>query len=945
MAKLKDGFYKQTASSIGSDLHVLLAGGGSKALSDFAYKSDLTGFVTGGPYLPLTGGTVTGELHVNTFHIKKNNFSLDNSGTFWIGVSENGELFRTDKDWYNSYTILDALNYSTYALPLSGGTLTGDLTLKASSANGFTPKIHFLRGTFDDTYQDWSVGNESGGLHFYCDYGEGVNDVLTLGKTSAAITGTLTATKFITTGGTSSQFVKGDGSLDSNTYLTSLPSHNHSLLKGWADTRSKATTPNDYNASFKVVGIKTAGTTLGLTSTQTGNYATLIGWRGWSDSSGGYSWEIASTDKNRLYVRSGATTAWDNGWQAIAYLNDIPTSLKNPNKLTLSAGAFAAKTYDGSAAVTVKVPTHTSHLTNNSGFITIDHTHSYLPLSGGDLTGPVKSSSYIDATYFRPSFAAAGIQSSIDNSFRTTFTGTSTPLPFISTSRTGASAQGKLLGNYAPLIAFGAGDTHGFLQVPYSSAGTIRVGGGNGDSIKWTADLIHSGNIGSQSVANATNATAMSSFTAASAGNATKRYVWMSWNDNSGKPAYSDKLTFQTSTNTLFVNDKAVSLSGHTHNYAGSSSAGGPATSAVSVVDYGNTSKLIQIGYAGTGLTSSTCSHLAGYTASGTKIKDITAEEVKKWLSLGSAAYTSSGDYATASHTHKGVQLSNFSSWDSATNFGMRQWATATSNRPADYGTVFDFKDPDTTWYHRLAFTTGGKIILYQGINTTTMTKIGTVSYDGHTHSGYATTASLANYLPLAGGTLTGNLTFKKATPYIYFNISGSNTAVFAYDGSTLRIGSSSYTTTIKGSSTTIDNTLTCRAIKASAHNTYNIGVSGTRFKNGYFQGSVYAASGFFQSSDEQLKEFFNPISIDLEKLKKLRKNYFKFKGDDTVHIGVSAQEIKELYPEIVSEIDNVYNVDYSKLAVIALKGIDALYDMILELKEENRELRRLANL
>ena len=117
---------------------------------------------------------------------------------------------------------------------------------------------------------------------------------------------------------------------------------------------------------------------------------------------------------------------------------------------------------------------------------------------------------------------------------------------------------------------------------------------------------------------------------------------------------------------------------------------------------------------------------------------------------------------------------------------------------------------------------------------------------------------------------------------------------------------------------------------------------SGVRIVSG---SKLYAANGFFQSSDERLKEFFNPISVDLEKLKKLRKSYFKFKGEDTIHIGVSAQEIKELYPEIVSETDNIYNVDYSKLAVVALKGIDALYDMILELKEENRELRRLANL
>lgn len=40
------------------------------------------------------------------------------------------------------------------------------------------------------------------------------------------------------------------------------------------------------------------------------------------------------------------------------------------NTLTFAAGAFAAKTYNNSAAVTVNIPTHTSHLTNNSDFIT-----------------------------------------------------------------------------------------------------------------------------------------------------------------------------------------------------------------------------------------------------------------------------------------------------------------------------------------------------------------------------------------------------------------------------------------------------------------------------------------------------------------------------------------------------------------------------------------------
>lgn len=46
------------------------------------------------------------------------------------------------------------------------------------------------------------------------------------------------------------------------------------------------------------------------------------------------------------------------------------TAAKVAHTLTFAAGAFAAKTYNGSAAVTVNIPTHTSHLTNNSGFWT-----------------------------------------------------------------------------------------------------------------------------------------------------------------------------------------------------------------------------------------------------------------------------------------------------------------------------------------------------------------------------------------------------------------------------------------------------------------------------------------------------------------------------------------------------------------------------------------------
>lgn len=48
----------------------------------------------------------------------------------------------------------------------------------------------------------------------------------------------------------------------------------------------------------------------------------------------------------------------------------VNTAAEVANTLTFSAGKFSSKTYNGSSAITVNVPTHTSHLTNDSGFWT-----------------------------------------------------------------------------------------------------------------------------------------------------------------------------------------------------------------------------------------------------------------------------------------------------------------------------------------------------------------------------------------------------------------------------------------------------------------------------------------------------------------------------------------------------------------------------------------------
>lgn len=84
------------------------------------------------------------------------------------------------------------------------------------------------------------------------------------------------------------------------------------------------------------------------------------------------------------------------------------------------------------------------------------------------------------------------------------------------------------------------------------------------------------------------------------------------------------------------------------------------ALKATSVVDYGDSSRTIQIGYAGSSLTPSEIVNIAGYTGSGTnfKIKDINKANLQSWLGLGSLAYDSSIPKAT-SDTLGGVKIGN----------------------------------------------------------------------------------------------------------------------------------------------------------------------------------------------------------------------------------------------------------------------------------------------
>jgi hypothetical protein len=123
-----------------------------------------------------------------------------------------------------------------------------------------------------------------------------------------------------------------------------------------------------------------------------------------------------------------------------------------------------------------------------------------------------------------------------------------------------------------------------------------------------------------------------------------------------------------------------------------------------------------------------------------------------------------------------------------------------------------------------------------------------------------------------------------------------------------------------------IGTTTSTSADSQQSYKNVSVYVSGT---------ALYAAGGFYESSDERLKDFSNKIDADLDKISKIKKHKFTWKDSENKNeeIGVSAQEIRELYPEIVSENEEGYlSVAYDKLAVVALAAID-------ELHKKNKEL------
>ena len=154
--------------------------------------SSFTDDVVSGKYLPLKGGTITGRLYYkNIIHEFQNS---DGSLNGLMRANSNNLQWYKDSTWH---TVIHSGNYSSYALPLSGGTISGTYgalvihrtnenssLIKYSNSSGVLGHLGFnsskepfvYKGTDTTTqYKIWHEGNDGSGSGLDADMLDGYN--------------------------------------------------------------------------------------------------------------------------------------------------------------------------------------------------------------------------------------------------------------------------------------------------------------------------------------------------------------------------------------------------------------------------------------------------------------------------------------------------------------------------------------------------------------------------------------------------------------------------------------------------------------------------------------------------------------------------------------------------------------------------------------------------
>jgi len=105
--------------------------------------------------------------------------------------------------------------------------------------------------------------------------------------------------------------------------------------------------------------------------------------------------------------------------------------------------------------------------------------------------------------------------------------------------------------------------------------------------------------------------------------------------------------------------------------------------------------------------------------------------------------------------------------------------------------------------------------------------------------------------------------------------------------------------------------------------------------------GDIYATGRILYPSDIRLKENVSEIKDALEKILKLQGVNFYWKGSGEKSIGLIAQEVEKIFPEVINtDNSGMKSIDYRRLTAVLIEGIKEQQKEIDSLKQEVEKLR-----
>ena len=342
----------------------------SSAISDMATKTWV-----GNNYLPRTGGDLTGNLAVKRdFDLSQPNNGISGTSNGYYGYyikdsnnKRSAQYINTvSPQGYNSFWISVTYDVSGESEKDHGFGLIvdkqGNCTWNISQPAAFRTAIDALSKTEINGYTWWGRALSNGVVN---------GDMTNVGNISFSASG-----KNI--GGLMSFVTAGNGTVGVGTLS---PNTNYKLdVNGYTKTSRLYLSDTIYmvvqNDGIHIVGgglySDTYVSALGLSDSGGSAFDENAMWQALGTN-------ITDKDIALAYIQTAADTRY-------ALKTDIPT-LSNLSWSYGSVTSASGNSYNGGAARSFVIPKNTSHLVNDSGFVTSSALGSYLPLTGGNLTG------------------------------------------------------------------------------------------------------------------------------------------------------------------------------------------------------------------------------------------------------------------------------------------------------------------------------------------------------------------------------------------------------------------------------------------------------------------------------------------------------------------------------------------------------------------------------